>query len=511
MKERYRFFKNGLLLSLVTIAIRTVAMLFSAFITRTVGAEGTGLYTIIMTVYSFALTVATSGISLTVTRLVASAIGKGSKSEAGRILRGAFTYSLIFGLFAGSCLYFGADLIGTRILHDSRSVASMKILSLSLLPSALIAVFTGYFVGVKRVGFNASAQVFSQLVKIVATVALVLWAAPFGIAASVSALCLGITLTELLSFLLMLAEYCYDRHKYAEKCKEKSSPDVKSVSKTAIPLALSLYVRSIFLTIEHILIPARLRDSGESSSDAYAQYGVLHGMALPLILYPMSPLSSFAGLLVPEFAEDMAGGNTSRMKRICSEAISTTLIYAVLSAVFIYFFSEELGYLVYGSYEAGKYIAILAPVIPIMYLDHVTDSVLKGIGEQVFSMWVNISDSVLSVLLVWFLIPKFGIGGYAIVIVVMEGYNFLLSVIRLGSKVKFKISIFRSVILPALAATLSAFLTKELFIFSGASSSVFWLVMKMIFFIALFFGAFYLLNIIRARNAPKIRAADELC
>ena len=78
------FFRSGIMLTLVGIAMRTVAMFFSAFISRTVGAEGTGLYTLIMTVYSFALTLATSGISLTVTRLVASAIGEGRPEQVGR-------------------------------------------------------------------------------------------------------------------------------------------------------------------------------------------------------------------------------------------------------------------------------------------------------------------------------------------------------------------------------------------------------------------------------------------
>ena len=99
-------------------------------------------------------------------------------------------------------------------------------------------------------------------------------------------------------------------------------------------------------------------------------------MALPLVTYPMSPLSSFAGLLVPEFAEDMAAGRDRRMSSVASRALNLTLAYATLCTVFLYSFSEELGYLVYKSYDAGYYIAVLAPVVPIMFLDHVTDSML---------------------------------------------------------------------------------------------------------------------------------------
>ena len=250
---------------------------------------------------------------------------------------------------------------------------------------------------------------------------------------------------------------------------------------TALPLAFSAYVRSFLLNVEHILIPRKLRESGESSAEAYAHYGILHGMALPLVTFPMSPLSSFAGLLVPEFAEDLSAGRSERINRVASKAINTTLAYAVISAVFLFVFAEELGYIVYKSYDAGYYISTLALVVPIMYLDHVTDSILKGIGEQVFSMWVNISDSLLSVILVWFLIPRMGIMGYAVVIVIMEAFNFALSFYRLRRKISFEMKFGSAMLIPLCASLVSAKLSRILFNFSGSTSRPIWLVLKMLF------------------------------
>lgn len=489
MSEKNRFFKSGIMLTLVALSMRTVSMLFSAYVTRAVGAEGIGLYTIVMTVYSFAVTLATSGVSLTVTRLVASAIGEGKRGDVSRILRGAVLYSTIFGALATLLLLLGADLIGNLILLDFRTVAALRALSFSLIPIALSSVFSGYFVGVKRVGFNAAAQIFAQAVKILITVALVSLTAEMGLVASVVALCLGITLTEVLAFILTFVEFVIDRRHNGER--GVSGTGIGDVAKMAVPLALSAYVRSVLLSVEHVLIPKRLRDRGESSSEAYAHYGILHGMAVPLILYPMTPLSSFSGLLVPEFAEGTSAGNDKRVSNIATRALNTTLVYATLAAVLIFSFSEELGYAFYSSFESGMYVAMLAPVIPIMYLDHVTDAMLKGIGEQVYSMWVNISDSLLSVLLVWFLIPRLGITGYALVIVIMEGYNFLLSFFRLKKKISFNISLLGSLILPTFIAIFSSHMANKLFAFSGSGVSIPWIFMKIIFTVSLFLLVFY--------------------
>ena len=222
-----------------------------------------------------------------------------------------------------------------------------------------------------------------------------------------------------------------------------------------------------------------------------------------MLIYPMATLTSFAGLLVPEFAESVARRETERMKRLAGEALSATLVYATATTVMMYIFAEELGYVLYDSYEAGRFIALMSGVIPIMYLDHVADSMLKGIGEHVYSMWINIFDALLSVILVWTLIPIMGIGGYAVVIVVMEAFNFVLSVSRLYKKIPFSVNLKRDFLLPLFAATLSALISKSLFVFSGREASGVWLFLKLLFSVCVFL-AIHLS--IKKRPLGKIRA-----
>lgn len=493
MTNRQRFFFNGIILTVVGIAIRSVSLGFNSFITKNIGAEGIGLFTLIGTVYSFAVTFATSGISLTVTRLVSSAIGEGKEGNVRSILRSAIAYSLIFSVAATSVLFCFAPYFGNTVLSDQRCVLPLRILALSLVPIALSSVFCGYFVGVKRVAHNAVIQVLGQIFKITVTAFLVLKFAKQGVYYGIIALSLSMALTEIGVFLFALIQFIVDKKLNFTQSSQKCS-HFNSVRKMAVPLALSAYIRSALLTVEHILIPRRLRDRGESHSESLKYYGILHGMALPMLLYPMAPLSSFSSLLVPEFSESAARHDAERMKRVASEALNTTLAYSIGAMTLLLLLSEEIGYVIYDSYDAGYYIALMAPILPIMYLDHVADSMLKGIGEHVFSMWVNISDSLLSVILVWVLIPALGISGYAIVIVVMEGYNFLLSVLRLRSKIKFKLNLFRYGLLPLLAAFASAALSRRIFLPGGAMTRPVWFFLEILFAICLFFGTYLSLS-----------------
>ena len=483
MKNSKKFILNGVMLTAVGIAMRSVALLFNSYISRAVGAEGVGLYTVVNTVYGFAVTFATAGISLTVTRLVAEAGGEGREGDIPRIISGAVLYTLVFAVLGALALFLGADLIAERILAEPRAAVSLRILAPSLIPISLVSVFSGYFVGVRRVGYNAAVQIICQLFRIFATVWLLVHAANRGAEESARYLSVGVTVAEVLSFLLMLVIFLMERIRGGAFF---ASENVRAVGKIAIPLALSAYIRQALITVEHILIPRRLRLFGESSSEALASYGTLHGMALPLILYPMVTLSSFSGLLVPEFAEQSAAGNRAGMERLASSALSKTLTYAMGTAAILFVFSEELGFVVYGSHEAGRYIAVLSAVVPIMYLDHVTDSILKGIGEQVYSMWVNITDSLLSIVLIWFLLPKMGIIGYAVAIIVMEAYNFVLSMLRLSQRIRIRISLFSSVLCPFVSALASSLLVRMLFVRQGSGASVGWLVAEMVFSVSAF-------------------------
>ena len=472
MKRKVRFLYNGALLTAVGLAIRGTQLLFGAYVARVLGADGVGVNTLVMMIYAFALTFATSGITLTVTRLFASAIGEGRSDKCGGIIRGAFLYAMIFGSLANLLLLLLGGVLGRSVIGEEISVTALRILSFSLIPSAFSAVISGYFVAERRVTVNAISQVAGQIFRIAVTaILLTLGKNP------IVMLSLGVTLSEVFTLAIVLVTFLFDIRKKGQG----SGISLSSVAGMALPLGVSAYLRSALITLEHNLIPKCLIRHGDTREGAFASYGYLHGMALPFILYPMTPLTSFSGLLVPEFAEEKGRENRAKMSNIATRAINTTLSYAISVSVLMLLFSAEFGYVLYGSAEAGRFIAILAPVVPIMYLDHVADSILKGIGEHIYSMWVNILDAIISVALVLILIPRIGIAGYAIVIIGMEAFNFTLSVVRLRRRVLFRLDFLRAVLIPLACAILSALLSNRLIPMAATNTTPLWLILRVIF------------------------------
>lgn len=433
-KQAKQIFWNAMLLSAATLLMRTVGVSFQVYISNRVGAEAMGLFSLMSGVYGFALTLATSGIHLGVTHVVVDAMGRNEAHRVGTAMKHAVLYALCFGVGSAFLLTVFAEPIGLHWLKDARTISSLRLFGITLPIIAISSAIGGYFTAMRRAYKNAAVQVFEQTVKIGATMYLVTFLTSGGIEATCCALVLGGAVAEVLSFLLELGLYLIDRKRHFSKEKPiKGTNEGRKLMKIALPVALTAYIRSGLITIEHILIPEGLRHSGSSHAASLAAYGQIQGMAIPIILYPAALISSFSGLLVPELAECRVQGCQKRIDYMISRVWSLALWFSIGIAGILICFSAEIGEALYPATDTGHYIRLLAPLIPIMYVDTATDAMLKGLGEQVFSMNINILDALFSVVLVWIFIPRYGIMGYLVTVYFSEIFNTVLSIHRLLS------------------------------------------------------------------------------
>ena len=199
----------------------------------------------------------------------------------------------------------------------------------------------------------------------------------------------------------------------------------------ALPLAFSAYARSSLSTLEHILVPRRLKASGMSADRALSGYGIIHGMVMPIVSFPACLLIALSELIVPELTEAQMRADLDDIRRKVKALIKKGVGYSFAAALLIFSFADTLGDLIYHSPEVGRYLRLLAPLIPVMYTDILVDGCLKGLGQQVWNMGINIIDSLCGVILVWTLLPKGALSAYVGIIYFNECLNFALSVWRL--------------------------------------------------------------------------------
>lgn len=505
MSKARKFFYNTVIMTVTTVLMRSISVVFNIYISKKAGFASIGLIELIMSVYSFAMIVAASGVSLAATRLVSEEIAK--KSEAGIkcAMSRCIGYSLVCGIGACIILLLSANLIGTYILHDKRAIKALYILAFSLPLISVQSAFFGYFNAVRRIIKSAVSQIADQIVRIT----LICIALKIFIPMGLEYVCIGIglssTLTELFSFLLLFAMYKCDIRRY-RNIGDKPNNMTRRMLRISIPIALSTYASSALSSIKHIMIPMGLVKYGMTNEMALTSFGMIGGMVLPIITFPAAFLQAIAGLIVPEITECHELGDKKRMDRIISRAIQATLLFSIgILAVFLKF-SDDFGMAIYKNISIGVYIKILAPLILITYLDGVVDAMLKGLDKQVNSMFYNIFDSLFSIVLVYIVIPRFGVNGMLFVMFAGKLFNMLLSVNKIIIETNFRINFVEWVIKPFFASFISVTFVKILvdIMKVGYNSSVSILAYYIFFSLAFYYLVLRLINCVTKDDLKSI-------
>jgi stage V sporulation protein B len=446
------FLYNGCLLTLTALVMRSISMSYQIYLSRRLGSTGMGLFTLIMSVYGFAVTLASSGNHLATVRMVSAAIAKESDRRLSGALRRCLTYSAAFGGGAAVLLFLLAPTLGAYALCDLRTVRALRVLAVGLPFVSITSCIYGYFHAVRRVTVSSAMQTAEQFAYMLLTAWLLGKLMPQGIEYACLAIVLGSCLSDAIGCVVTIFLLRHDRRKHRLQKGSDAPHQTKELLFIALPVAFSAYARSALVTIEHILIPKGLRKHGAVGDSALASYGVLHGMALPCVLFAQVFLASFASLLIPEFSESYTKGDWNRIRSISYRAFALTLPFSIGVGAFLLCFADELGTFLFSSPDVARYIRYLAPLVPVMYLDTVTDQMLKGINEQFYSMRVNILDAAISVIGVALLLPRFGLVSYFWIVYACELLNALCSVAKLFARTQVRPNLTQWGYLPLLSA-----------------------------------------------------------
>jgi len=447
---------NTALLTAASFLMQTAAVAFNVYLTKRIGAVGIGLFQLTMTVYAMGVTFSCAGVRLASTRLNIDLLAKNPDVSLRRSMRFCVGYALCVSCAVAAALWLLAPSAAGLWLHDPRAAASLRWLALGLPFVSVTAAVQGYFTAIRRVYLCAISQGTEQVVKIVCAVLFLNAMLPKGVEYACLAIVYGMVAGQVA--VLVLSAILTWRSKYIRRPALKGGGQLRlrELMRIAVPEGIGACARSVLLTTEHLLIPRGFEASGRSKTEAMRIYGIMHGMALPVVLYPSAVLSSLASLLIPEISELRVQKQHVRINIAVERILKLSMLYGIFVGGMFYAFAGPLSMRIYGNEDAAKYLQILAPLVPVMYIDMSVDGMLKGLDQQKASMMYNIIDAGICCVLVYLLLPKLAIKGYIIVLFVSELFNFFFSIRRLLIVTKAPRPTWKSVLQPLLCVACAA-------------------------------------------------------
>ena len=468
--RKMAFITGTLLLTSTGFICRILGFFYRIFMSRTIGAEGLGIYNMVHPIFSICFAVCAGSIQTALSQYVAA-----NQTRGRAVFRTGLVIAMGMSFLLAWVIYGNAGFLAEKLLLEPRCAPYLPVMAVSVPFAALHACINGYYYGMQKARVPAFSQVAEQVIRMGAVFLIASIWLESGRQITVSLAVYGHLIGEMASAVFTV--FCLG---FFPPCKDGDSRRAPAIplsfGATAAPLmalALPLMGNRLILNVlgsaEAIWIPNKLMSSGLTNSEALSVYGVLTSMALPFILFPSAITNSMAVLLLPTVAEAKADGNEGRISSMISMSLRYSCYMGVLCIGIFTIFGNQLGVSVFHDQNAGTYITILSWLCPFMYLATTMGSILNGLGRTSSTFFQNVFAMVIRLAFVLFAIPRYGILGYLWGMLVSELALALMSFLAVKRLVPFCWDTVNMIVKPVLLLLIS------IGMYLAFSQSCFWL------------------------------------
>lgn len=376
MKKKTNIYKSAAQVTVFSTVEKMLSFVYRIFLSRSIGAEGLGIYQICLSVFSVFLTAASSGIPVTVSRLIAKNTATGNAKGKHAVVSSGILLTLLFTVPAALVLFLGKSLY-TFLFPDADCVKIFLWLLPGLILTSVYAIMRGSFWGNKQFLPYSIIELAENAVMVACGCVLVGFAhtakdgARFAI--------IAVLVSYIFSFIVSMSWYFFKGGKLVNP-----KTQFKPVLKASLPITAMRTSTSLLNSCVATFLPALLsRACGYTSSEALALYGTVVGMSVPMLFIPNSLIGSIAVVVAPEMSENFYAGRKESLKRDVERTIKAAVLIASVLIPVMFTLGEDIGVLFYASELSGKVIKRFAFMMLPMCISMITTTVLNSMNFEV--------------------------------------------------------------------------------------------------------------------------------
>ena len=408
MKFNYKnaVFRGTVILTVAGILSRVIGFYYRIFLTRNIGAEGMGVFQLVIPVIGITFALCSAGIQTAISKFSAQ------KDDHLRWLPAGLMIAIPLSILSGVLIYLNAEFIACRILLNETCTPLIKVLSFTIPFSTFHNCANGYYFGRKRTGIPAFAQLLEQVIRVATVYGYVYYCTLNHRPVTVVCALYGNFVGEIASTLFMFFALIIDKQFHLKL--QNLLHNTKQIFFFALPLTANRLLMHLLQSGEVILIPAQLMAYGHSSSEALSIYGILTGMSLPLILFPSAITNSLSVMLLPEVSSAQSENNNKAIIKTMSRSIRLCMMMGILFTLLFVVYIGKMGSIIFDEPMVNSFTMILAWLCPFYYLATTLGSILNGLGKTTATCVQNIVGIIVRIIFLIVLVPKYGICAYLI-------------------------------------------------------------------------------------------------
>lgn len=447
------------MLTLSNMATGIIAFVFSVILSRKLGAEGLGLYGLVMPVYGLLLCITTDGIITAISKISTIYFSRREYKNLNRTLSSMFVLTASWAVFIALLVLLFHRPVAVHFVRDARAAGALMVLSPALVFVPLSAVIKGYFYGMGQFKITASVDILEKLLRVVILLGTIALLRPESVSGTVAIAFFALALGELISLTILYICYRVKKAGYKENGGGKHKSRIQLVFDVLVisaPLCVNGVLSSIISAVSALILPRRLMAAGFFYRDALALIGRFGDMALNISTLPFIIIGSMLTVLVPDVSLNISKKDYWSAEERIAQVMRISCMIGISTAIVCMIIPETLGRLFYQRNDLGSMIRFSAPICLISFISSPTFGILNALGKQNIILKNSLINSLQSLVLtvIFAGIPALNIYGYGLSIMLTSATSFVLNMNEIKKICEIKINL-QDIILLILAGTAS--------------------------------------------------------
>ncbi len=448
-EKKPSFVKQAAILAAASLVVRFIGFLYRLPLTNLIGDLGNSIYALGYNLYTLFFIISSAGLPAAISKMVSERIVLGRHNDAHKVFRVSLLVAFIVGAICSALLFLFAGPY-TEKFRSPESYYSVVALSPTVLIVAVMAVFRGYFQGMKNTVPTAISQIIEQIFNAVFSVylayILVKVSVPLGAAGGTAGTGIGAffgLITIVIIYYIVRPVFKKRMKKSTNDINEKNGEIIKELFGTAVPIILGTAIFSVTNLIDTGMVIDRLVASGAFTMERVKElYGQLTGKYVVLTTLPVSISTALATVSVPTIASSAILKDTENMHKKIGVALRLAMILSIPAAVGMGVLSDQILMMLYPSYpEGGMLLKIGAVSIGFLALTQIVTGILQGMGKTYIPVIAALVGAVVKISLNYFLIsdPKINIYGAVLSTIACYAVASLINTVALCKTTKLKL------------------------------------------------------------------------
>ena len=183
------------------------------------------------------------------------------------------------------------------------------------------------------------------------------------------------------------------------------SPDQRSqLLRLSAPTTVSRLCQTALRALNAVLLPVCLRRSGLTQADATAQFGMLNGMVMPLMMLPGIVTGAICMVAAPAVSREE--GDRPRLQRTMHRLLLSSAAVGSAAMILLYLCADFISTHLYHEPALLPLLRLMCPCALLMALQQVQFGLITGLGLQRKALTATVTTSLFSLLLTALLCPQ---------------------------------------------------------------------------------------------------------